>query len=61
MPALLQQVVEGRLARLGETARDHLAVAAVVGQRVPLAVWQTVGGLTEDDLLQPWSGRSRRS
>ncbi len=52
VPALLQQVVEGRLARLGETARDHLAVAAVVGQRVPLAVWQAVGGLTEDEVLQ---------
>ncbi len=52
VPALLQQVVEGRLARLGETVRDHLAVAAVVGQRVPLAVWQAVGALTEDDVLQ---------
>ena len=52
VPALLQQVVEGRLARLGETARDHLAVAAVIGQRVPLDVWATVGGLTEDDVLQ---------
>lgn len=52
VPALLQQVVEGRLARLGERARDHLAVAAVVGQRVPLAVWQSVGSLTEDEVLQ---------
>ena len=52
VPALLQQVVEGRLVRLGETARDHLAVAAVIGQRVPLDVWRTVGGLTEDEVLQ---------
>ncbi len=51
VPALLQQVVEGRLARLGEAARGHLAVAAVVGQRVPLAVWQAAGGLGEDDVL----------
>ena len=52
VPALLQQVVEGRLARLGDARADHLAVAAVVGQRVPLAVWQTVGGLSEDEVLQ---------
>ncbi len=52
VPALLQQVVEGRFARLGETARDRLAVAAVIGQRVPLAVWRRVGELTEDEVLQ---------
>jgi DNA-binding CsgD family transcriptional regulator len=52
VPALLQQVVDGRLARLGETAREHLAVAAVIGQRVALDVWQIVGPFTEDDLLQ---------
>ncbi len=52
VPALLQQVVDGRLARLGETAREHLAVAAVIGQRVPLDVWQIVGPFTEDDILQ---------
>ena len=44
VPTLLQQVVEGRLARLGDTARTHLSIAAVIGQRVPLAVWQSVGG-----------------
>ncbi|MGI8622096.1 MAG: helix-turn-helix transcriptional regulator [Solirubrobacteraceae bacterium] len=52
MPALLQQVVEGRLARLGESARERLAVAAVIGQRVPLDVWMVVGDFTEDDVLQ---------
>ncbi len=41
VPVFLQQVVDGRLARLGEAAREHLAVAAVIGQRVPLALWQT--------------------
>ncbi len=51
VPALLQQVVEGRLARLGEMARDHLAVASVVGQRVPLDTWRIVGGMSEGDLL----------
>ncbi len=52
VPVLLRQVVEGRLARLGEAAREQLAVASVIGQRVPLAVWQTVGGLGEDEMLQ---------
>ncbi|MFL5762017.1 MAG: AAA family ATPase [Thermomicrobiales bacterium] len=52
VPALLQQVVERRLARLGEAARDRLAVAAVIGQQVPIAVWQASGGLTEDEVLQ---------
>ena len=51
VPALLQQVVEGRLARLGETARDHLAVASVVGQRVLLDTWRIVGGMSEGDIL----------
>ena len=51
VPPLLQQVVDGRLARLGETVRDHLAVAAVIGQQVPLNVWQAASGLTEDELL----------
>ena len=62
VPALLQQVVEGRLARLGETARDHLAVAAVVGQRVPLDVW--ADGRRADrgrGAADASSGRSRRS
>jgi DNA-binding CsgD family transcriptional regulator len=52
LPALLQQVVEGRLTRLGEAARDHLAIAAVIGQQIPLAVWQKVGGLSVDEILQ---------
>ena len=51
VPTLLQQVVEGRLARLGDAARTHLSIAALIGQRVPLAVWQTVGGLSEEEVL----------
>jgi DNA-binding CsgD family transcriptional regulator len=52
VPPLLRQVVDGRLARLGETAWDRLAVAAVIGHEVPLAVWQAVGGLSEEDALE---------
>lgn len=51
VPTLLQQVVEARLARLGDTTRTHLSIAAVIGQRVPLTVWQSVGGLSEDEVL----------
>ena len=51
VPTLLLQVLEGRIARLGEAARDRLAVAAVIGERVSLALWQAVAELTEDFLL----------
>ena len=36
-PSLLRQVLDARLARLGEEAQRLLALAAVVGQAVPLA------------------------
>ena len=51
VPPLLRQVLEGRLARLGEAARDLLAVAAVVGQEVPLAIWAAAAGAGEGALL----------
>src|SRR5205823_2636732 len=50
VPTLLRQVVEGRLARLGEEARDLLALAAVLGQEAPLALWAALGETTEDRL-----------
>ena len=46
MPPLLRQVIDGRVARLGEEARELLAVAAVIGQEVPLALWARSAGLT---------------
>nr|MBA3336424.1 AAA family ATPase [Chloroflexia bacterium] len=52
VPPLLHQVVDGRLARLGENVRDHLAVAAVIGQQVPIGVWRAAGGLTEEEVLR---------
>lgn len=51
VPALLRQVIDGRLARLGDDAHDALAVGAVIGHELPLAIWATVSGRSEDALL----------
>jgi predicted ATPase len=48
VPALLKQVIDGRLARLGEGAQYLLTVAAVIGQEVPLDLWVTVAVADED-------------
>ena len=42
VPVLLKQIVDDRLARLGDETAALLAIAAVVGQEVPLAVWEAV-------------------
>jgi ATP/maltotriose-dependent transcriptional regulator MalT len=51
VPLALRQVIDGRLARLSEEAQQLLAVAAVIGQEVPLALWATVTERDEDALL----------
>jgi tetratricopeptide (TPR) repeat protein len=51
LPVLLRQVIEGRVGRLDEEAQRLLAIAAVIGQEVPLAIWATVGEVDEDALL----------
>jgi ATP/maltotriose-dependent transcriptional regulator MalT len=51
VPSLLQQIVDDRLARLGNDTSALLAVAAVIGQEVPLAVWSVVTGADEETLL----------
>jgi DNA-binding CsgD family transcriptional regulator len=51
IPPLLRQVIDGRRARLGEAANDLLAVAAVIGQEVPLDLWAAVSGADEEALL----------
>jgi DNA-binding CsgD family transcriptional regulator len=51
VPSLVQQVLEARIDRLGEVTRDRLAVAAVIGQEIPLALWQGVTEAAEDDLI----------
>ena len=51
VPSLLRQVIDGRVARLGEATRKALAIAAVIGQEVPLALWAEVAELDEEAVL----------
>jgi len=51
MPPLLRQVIDGRVARLGEGGRSLLAVAAVIGHEVPLDLWRSVADHDEEGLL----------
>jgi DNA-binding CsgD family transcriptional regulator len=51
VPPLLKQVIDGRLARLDEESQRLLAVAAIVGHEVPLALWAAVGEVNEEALL----------
>ena len=44
-------MIDGRVARLGEATRKPLALAAVIGQEVPLALWAEVAALDEEALL----------
>ena len=60
VPALLRQVIDGRLARLGEEAQRLLAVAAVIGQEVPLALWAAVAEADEDDAARRRRAGDRR-
>ncbi|HEX5417665.1 MAG TPA: AAA family ATPase, partial [Chloroflexota bacterium] len=51
LPPLLRQVIDRRIARLGMEARRALAVAAVIGQEVPVSRWAEVSHAEEDTLL----------
>ena len=51
VPLLLKQIVDDRLARLGDETAALLAIAAVIGQEVPLAVWEAVTPADEETLL----------
>ena len=51
VPALLRQVIDGRVARLDAESQRLLAVAAVIGQEVPLAIWSAVGEADEEAVL----------
>jgi len=44
VPPLLRQVIEGRLAVLNADTRALLQVGAVIGQEVPLDLWQQASG-----------------
>jgi tetratricopeptide (TPR) repeat protein len=52
LPAPLRQMREARLARLGGEAYRLLALAAVIGQDVPLALWAAVAGIDQEGLLE---------
>ena len=51
LPLPLQQVIDGRLARLGEDAHRRLAMAAVIGQEVPIGLWAAVAEMDEETAL----------
>jgi DNA-binding CsgD family transcriptional regulator len=51
VPALVRQVIEARLDRLGQRARDLLQIGAVLGQEVPLDLWQQVTGADDQTLV----------
>ncbi|MEZ4572158.1 MAG: DUF2791 family P-loop domain-containing protein [Thermomicrobiales bacterium] len=50
MPLLLRQIIDGRLARLAEETRAALQIAAVIGDEIPLALWQNLTGLDVEGL-----------
>jgi DNA-binding CsgD family transcriptional regulator len=51
VPALVQQVIEGRLSRLEADIREHLAIAAVIGQEIAFETWSKVAGVPIDVVL----------
>lgn len=51
VPALLRHVIERRMERLGDAARSVLALAALIGQDVPLPLWRAVAAMKEEQLL----------
>jgi DNA-binding CsgD family transcriptional regulator len=52
VPTFLRQVIDGRVERLGEDVRQPLAMAAVIGQDVPLALWAQLASLDDEKLLE---------
>jgi tetratricopeptide (TPR) repeat protein len=51
VPSLLRQVIDGRLKHLEPNIRALLQVGAVIGQEVPLELWQQVTGADDDTLI----------
>src|SRR5262249_12739213 len=51
LPAPLRQVLDARLDRLGEAARDLLTAGAGIGEEGPPAGWAAVGGADGGALL----------
>jgi DNA-binding CsgD family transcriptional regulator len=51
LPPLLTQVIETRLSRLDEGMRQPLALAAVIGEEVPLDLWSELAGLDDEAMI----------
>lgn len=51
VPILLRQVIDARIARLDPAKYELLAVAATIGQAVPIALWAAVSDTPEPALL----------
>jgi DNA-binding CsgD family transcriptional regulator len=51
MPPLLRQVIEQRVARLGDAAMQGLVLASVIGQEIALDLWGTLAGISQEHLL----------
>ncbi len=51
VPAFVLQVIELRLGRLDEGTRELLQIAAVIGDEVPVDIWQQVSEATSDRLI----------
>jgi DNA-binding CsgD family transcriptional regulator len=51
VPPLLRQVIDARVARLGEATRQRLTIAAMIGQEVPLDLWAEAADLDEESVL----------
>ena len=48
VPSLVRQLIDERVARLGEANQRLLQIAAVIGQVVPPDLWQTAAGLDDE-------------
>ena len=51
LPTFLQYVIDHRIDRLGDEVRHPLAMAAMIGHEVPLALWTEVAGLDNETVL----------
>lgn len=52
VPTLLRQVIDSRVARLGEATRERLEIAAIIGQEVPIELWATIANIDEQGLIE---------
>jgi DNA-binding CsgD family transcriptional regulator len=51
VPALVRQVIGLRIRRLDAEVQRFLAIAAVIGQEVPVAIWQRVAEMDDESML----------